>query len=320
MEWVLCGAIGIFSGFASGLLGIGGGVVIVPALLYGFPFLGVGGPDVAQVAIATSLAVILPTSVSSVRAHWKRGAVDWLAFRRVAPGVAAGSLIGVAVAKALSGGVLTAIFIAFAIYAAYRMLKAPANAAAAALPLPSTGQLSTRGVGIGALSAMVGVGGGLLSVPLLSTYIGPRSAVGTAAALGIPLAVAGVVGYLIAGQPTQTCAAHCVGYVYFPAALVVSLTAVFTAPLGARLAHAVPIATLKRIFALVIVGVVANIGVRAAEQSAPPPSPVVAQAATPPKPTPAPHKPHPKKKKHAEPPRAPTQTPPVVEPIVALKQ
>jgi len=261
MEWLLCIGIGLTSGFLGGLLGIGGGTVIVPALLFCLPRLGVHGSDLTQVAIATSMAVIIPTSISSTRAHALRGAVDWTALTRLAPGVAAGALVGTLLAVTIGGKALLLAFIAFALFALWRMLATPAQAQHDLPCLPGAAQLSFKGAGIGMLSSLVGVGGGLLSVPLLAGHIPLKRAVGTGAALALPLAATGMLGYALAGH-SVACGASCLGYIYLPAAAATSLASIATAPLGARLAHHWPVATLKRAFALMLVVVVADLAAK----------------------------------------------------------
>ena len=260
MAWMLCLCIGLCSGFLAGLLGVGGGTVVVPALLLAARQLGIGADDAATVAMTTSLAIVIPTSISSARAHAARGAIDWNAFRRLAPGIAAGALSGTLVACALGGRLAMAAFIGFALFAASRLLG-PAAAAGepdpAARP-PGSPVLVRHSVAIGLLSALAGVGGGLLSVPLLARTLPMKRAIGTAAALGLPLAVAGLTGTLLAGRPAQ-CAAGCIGSVFVPAVIAISLAAIASAPLGASLAHHLPVQLLKRAFAALLLLVCAEL-------------------------------------------------------------
>ena len=271
MVWTLCLCIGLCSGFLAGLLGVGGGIVIVPALILGAQQFGIGADDAAPVAMATSLAIVIPTSISSARAHASHDSIDWVAFRCLAPGIAGGALAGtlaVCALGALGGRLALATFVGFALLAAYRML-APVSAAirtdsapdsaldSAALLLRAT-RLRPHSVAIGLLSALAGVGGGLLSVPLLARAIPLRRAIGTAAALGLPLAVAGLSGFLLSGHAAK-CSAGCLGYVFLPAVLAISLAAVTTAPLGASLSHHLPAALLKRSFAALLLLVSADL-------------------------------------------------------------
>jgi uncharacterized protein len=267
MVWTLCLCIGLCSGFLAGLLGVGGGIVIVPALILGAQQLGIGVDDAAPVAMATSLAIVVPTSISSARAHASHDSIDWYAFRCLAPGIAGGAVAGtlsVCALGALGGRLALTAFIGFALLAAFRML-APASAAvetdsetdSAAALLRAT-WLRSHSVAIGLLSALAGVGGGLLSVPLLARHIPLRRAIGTAAALGLPLAVAGLSGFLLSGHPAK-CTAGCLGYVFLPAVLAISLAAVTTAPLGASLSHHLPAVLLKRSFAALLLLVSADL-------------------------------------------------------------
>ncbi len=221
------------------------------------------GPDLTQVAVASSMAIVLPTSISSARARALRRAVDWRVLARLAPGVLAGSLAGTCLAAFVSGNALLGIFLAFALVAIARMLAALGSPSApeSALPLPGAALLSLAGAGIGLLCALVGMGGGLLSVPLLAGCIPVRRAIGTTAALGLPLAATGAAGYMAADY-SQACGSACLGYVYLPAVLVTSLAAVAAAPLGATPPHRWPALWLKRAFALLLAIVIADLALK----------------------------------------------------------
>jgi uncharacterized protein len=261
MVWTLCLGIGLCSGFLAGLLGVGGGTVIVPALILGAHWLGIGADDAPPVAMATALAIVIPTSISSTRAHASRGSIDWTVFRCLAPGIAAGALAGTLAACAFGGRLALGVFIGFALLAARQLLRVPASTANETDPLamlPGVAMLRPHSVAIGLVSALAGVGGGLLSVPLLARYLPMRRAIGTAAALGLPLAVAGLTGYLLAGHPAR-CAAGCIGYVCLPAALAISPAAIAMAPFGARLAHHLPVRLLKRALAALLLLVSADL-------------------------------------------------------------
>ncbi|ODT36055.1 MAG: hypothetical protein ABS55_07440 [Lautropia sp. SCN 70-15] len=242
--------LGSFTGVAAGLLGIGGGMLMVPFLTMllssrGFPI-----DIVVKVAIATSLTTILFTSLSSVRAHHKRGAVRWEIVRTLAPGMVVGSIAGAQVAHLLKGNLLAITFAVFVGFMATQMLFKREIRADRALPGPR-GMLAAGGI-IGVISAIVGAGGGFVTVPFLTrSNIRIHEAVATSAACGFPIALAGTLGYIIAGWNLQL-PAGTVGYVYLPALVCIVATSMLTAPLGAKIAHAMSVAGLKRVFALLL--------------------------------------------------------------------
>jgi uncharacterized membrane protein YfcA len=242
--------LGGFTGFAAGLLGIGGGMLMVPFMTMLLTRVGFPAEQVVKVAIATSLTTIVFTSISSVRAHHKRGAVRWDAVRGLAPGILVGSLLGAQLAGAVPGRLLGAFFGLFLGYSAAKMLwGAPPKAQGT---LPSTAGLFGMGSVIGGLSALLGAGGGFLTVPFLVKRSVPmQGAVASSAACGFPIALAGTVGYIWAGRHLSL-PAGTLGYVYLPALAVISAASVFTAPLGAKVAHALPTATLKKVFAALL--------------------------------------------------------------------
>ena len=244
--------LGLATGFLAGLLGIGGGMIMVPfisAILAGRAV----APGLAvKMAIATSMATIIFTSVSSVRAHHKKGAVRWDIVRRLAPGIVLGAMVAsLGVFALLKGALLYFVFAAFVLFSASQMFldKKPAPTR----QLPGTpGQLGAGGV-IGFLSGLVVAGGGFVSVPFMTwCNVAIHNAVATSAALGFPIALANVAGYVIAGQGLQGLPPHSVGYLWLPALIVIASCSVLMAPLGARAAHAMPIKKLKRIFAIVL--------------------------------------------------------------------
>jgi uncharacterized membrane protein YfcA len=283
MPYTLFLVIGALAGVVAGMLGVGGGTVIVPALLLGAGLLGIDPDRAPAVAVATSLAVVVPTSLFSARAHARRGAVDWRAFGRLAPGISAGAMAGAGLAGWLGGPLLVSTFIVVALLACGQMLRqAPASGAVVpsdrtALMLPRgdlhsaarAGPLWCKGAAnafvcgvlIGLVSALAGVGGGLLSVPLLAHNLPLKRAIGTAAALGLPLASAGLAGYVLASHVAHSAGAA-LGEVLLPAAFALSLAAVLTAPLGAYLAHRLPVQRLKRIYAVWLLLVCVELGLR----------------------------------------------------------
>jgi len=244
--------LGIGTGFLAGLLGIGGGMLMVPFITIIMSSRGVG-PDLAvKMAIATSMATIIFTSISSVRAHHKRGAVRWDIVQRLAPGIVVGSLVSSLGVFALLKGTWLAIFFAlFVGFSATQMFldKKPKPTR----QIPGTGgQLAAGGV-IGFISGLVGAGGGFISVPFMTwCNIAIHNAVATSAALGFPIAVSNVVGYVASGMTVQGLPAGSVGYIWLPALVIIAAASFFVAPLGARAAHALPVGKLKRVFASIL--------------------------------------------------------------------
>jgi len=249
--------LGAATGVLAGLLGVGGGIVLVPVLVFiyaGLPWGAAHGAQIAHLALGTSLASIVFTSISSVRAHHRRGAVDWAVVRRLAPGLLIGTLGGSFVAGQLSTPALKAVFVAFSLYVGGQMLLNARPKAARELPGPAGMHLA--GTAIGMFSSLVGIGGGSVAVPFMSWCSVPiHRAIATSAALGFPIAVAGTVGFVINGLSAgQSLPAWSLGYVYLPALLAIAVGSVLTAPMGARLAHALPVGRLKQVFALLLLG------------------------------------------------------------------
>ena len=244
--------LGIGTGFLAGLLGIGGGMLMVPFITIILTNRGVS-PDLSvKMAIATSMATIIFTSLSSVRAHQKRGAVRWEIVKRLAPGILIGSIIGsLGVFSLLKGTYLAIFFGLFVSFSATQMFldKKPKPTRL----MPGTGGQMAAGGFIGFLSGLVGAGGGFISVPFMTWCNVPiHNAVATSAALGFPIAIANVMGYAISGQSVQDLPANSFGYIWLPALLVIAVCSVATAPFGARAAHSIPIGKLKRIFACIL--------------------------------------------------------------------
>jgi uncharacterized membrane protein YfcA len=223
----------------------------VPILTFIFTAQGLPAEHILHLALGTSLASIMFTSVSSLRAHHARGAVDWLVVRRITPGILAGTFFGSWVAAQLSTRFLKGFFVVFLYYVALQMLLNIRPKPHRQLP----GRLALFGVGgaIGGVSSLVGIGGGSMSVPFLVwCNVTMHNAIGTSAAIGFPIALAGAAGYLINGLPVAL-PPHSLGYIYLPALTGVAAASIVTAPLGARLAHSLPIAGLKKIFALLLI-------------------------------------------------------------------
>lgn len=243
--------VGAVAGFVAGLFGIGGGVVTVVVLVTLLPSLGVTPERVMHVALGSSLAAIVMTAVASTLAHHRRGAVRWSVVARFAPAVAAGALAGGAVAHYIPDRALRVLFGLFLLWVAVRLWRRAAQAEA--VRLPSASVFGVFGLGIGVLSSWTGIGGGSLSGPfLMGRGVPAAEAVGTSAAVGFPLAVAGTIGYVIGGWSVAGLPAYSVGYVFWPAALVLGLSAMVIAPLGARLAHALPERVLKMAYAALL--------------------------------------------------------------------
>jgi len=253
IEWVVSFLLlGALIGFMAGLLGIGGGGIMVPVLTTIFLQQGVPVEKVVHLALGTSMASIVITAISSLRAHNAKNGVIWHVVKRMSAGIILGAFLATAVVPYLSS-VYLAIF--FAIFMAYVSLQMFLNRA----PKPSrtlagnTG-LFMAGSGIGAISALVSIGGGSLTVPYLAWQnIDIKKAIGTSAAIGLPLSAAGTLGYLINGWSDSVPQEFIFGYIYLPAVLLISTTSFFAAPYGAKLAHALPVPMLKKIFSVVLI-------------------------------------------------------------------
>lgn len=244
--------LGVCTGFLAGLLGIGGGMIMVPFITIILSHRDVS-PDLSvKMAIATSMATIIFTSISSVRAHHRRGAVRWDLVKGLAPGIVVGSFIGsLGVFALLKGAYLALIFGLFVAFSATQMFLDRKPKATRQMP-GTAGQLGMGGF-IGFLSGLVGAGGGFISVPFMTwCNVAIHNAVATSAALGFPIAVANVIGYVISGQSVPNLPPASFGYIWLPGLAVIAVCSVFTAPLGARAAHALPVGRLKRIFASIL--------------------------------------------------------------------
>ncbi|NME70237.1 sulfite exporter TauE/SafE family protein [Flammeovirga aprica] len=251
---------GAFSGLLAGLFGIGGGIVIVPILIYIFTAQGVPEVALTHICIGTSLATIIVTSIGSLRAHHSKNAVNWQVWKHMAPGLIIGSLIGAGVASMIHGKPLQAIIGIWVFLVGLKMLfmknKTVEENDFSKLPSP-VGQTAVGGL-IGMISAIFGVGGGTLTVPFLSNYgLKIQNAVGTSAACGLPIAVAGVIGFLVFGQfidanVKEALPNGVLGFVHIYAFISLSIASFFTARIGAKLAHKLPAATLKKAFAVLL--------------------------------------------------------------------
>jgi len=253
MEWLAYLGIGALVGFAAGLLGIGGGIVMVPLLVFVFAASGMATEHMLHLAIGTALAAMVFTSLSSMRAHHAHGAVDWKIARAMSPGMLAGSFGAALAAGFIPTRPLAIGFTALVFYAATQILldlRPPGSR-----DLPSAPGLFTAGAVIGAVSSLLAAGGAFLTIPFLAWCKVPlRRAIGTAAANGLPIAIAGTAAYVINGLRAEGLPAMSVGYVYLPALALVVTTSMLLAPVGARLAHRLPVKRLRQIFAFMLYG------------------------------------------------------------------
>ncbi|MEW5754681.1 MAG: sulfite exporter TauE/SafE family protein [Pseudomonadota bacterium] len=241
-------AAGALAGLTSGLLGLGGGIIVVPVLYWVFQGQGIAADAVMHYAVGTSLATIIFTSISSIHAHHRRGAVRWDVARWLAPGVALGALLGAVAADQIPSDGLRILFGVFELLVALQMgfLLIPQ----AQRPLPGPSGLAACGGGIGLFSSLIGIGGGSFTVPLLHwCRVDMRQAVATSAACGLPIAVMGSLGFIIMGWQEAQGTPGSMGYVYLPALFGIVGSSVVFAPLGAALAHRLPLTQLRWVFA-----------------------------------------------------------------------
>lgn len=253
-------ALGAVAGVLAGLLGVGGGLVLVAALAWLLPTLGIPREAAMHAALATSLASIVLTSAASARAHAGRGGVLWPTVAWMVPGLLLGGWLGSGVAVRIDGDVLRYLVAGYCLLAAAQLLfGAVRDGGQHEVRAPRGAWMSVAGVGIGAVSALVGIGGGSMTVPLLVWRgITPVRAVGTSSACGVAIGLASAAGYAL-HAPAGTLPEHAIGYVYLPAAIAVATASVLAAPYGMRLAHRLHGDTLKRIFAAFLVAVAVSV-------------------------------------------------------------
>ena len=243
--------LGLIVGFFAGLLGIGGGGMMVPLLTMIFMAQGFDHAQLVHLALGTSMAAIVTTSMASAYSHHKHGAVRWDVWKQMAPGLLLGTFILSFFTAYLPRAFLAVFFSIFMTYVAIQMWLNIQPKPHRTLP----GQAGLAGVGfaIGGISALVAIGGGTMSVPFLTwCNVKVQHAIATSAAIGVPIAVAGALGYAMSGWNEPDLPAYSVGYVYLPAVLLISVVSVFTAPIGAKLSHTLPVHLLKKIFAVVL--------------------------------------------------------------------
>lgn len=252
--------LGAFAGILAGLLGVGGGLVLVAALVWLLPSMGIPHEAAMHAALASSLASIVLTAAASARAHARRGSVLWPTVAWMVPGLLLGGWLGSGVAVRIDGDVLRYIVAGYCLIAAAQLLFGKTRAAGPnGVLAPRGGMMTAAGVGIGAVSAVVGIGGGSMTVPLLVWRgIAPVRAVGTSSACGVAIGLASAVGYALHAPPGAL-PQHAIGYVYLPAAIGVAMASVLAAPYGTRLAHRLNGQTLKRVFAGFLVTVAVSL-------------------------------------------------------------
>lgn len=269
MSWEIAAALlalGACTGFLAGLLGIGGGMVLTPFMTMLLSYAGIPDTAIVHTAIATSLATILFTSLSSMRAHHKRGAVLWHVVLAVSPGILTGALIGSKISSLLPTFAISLVFVCFVGFSAIKMFFNSKPEPKRTLP----GSFGMFGAGsvIGVISALVGAGGGFISVPFMVwCNVKMHNAVGTSAALGFPIAAAGTIGYIITGwnEPNMPAFPIMLGYIHLPALISVAAASIFTAPIGAKVAHSINTKPLKRIFACMLLVLAGYMFMRAIE-------------------------------------------------------
>ena len=243
--------LGVIVGFLAGLLGIGGGMTMVPLLTIVFTREGFPTEQIVHMALGTAMATVLFTAISSSRAHHRHAAIQWRVVWGMAPGIIVGSLAGAQIVGWMPTTVLAVFFGAFVAVAATQILldRKPKPTR----ELPGKGGLFIVGGGIGLISSMVGAGGAFLTVPFMTACNVPmRSGVATSAAIGVPIAVAGTVGFVVAGWGATGLPPHSIGYIHLPALFVIVAASVVAAPVGARAAHRWPVQRLRRAFALLL--------------------------------------------------------------------
>lgn len=243
---------GAVAGLLAGLLGVGGGLVVVPIVSFTLVQMGCPIEHIQHIAVGTSFSTIVFTSISSFSAHHKRGSVAWPIVFKISPAIVIGVLVGGYVASFLHTTWLQIIFLLFLSYAASQMLLdiKPKSSR----ELPGTVGLGAAGGFIGFISSLVGIGGGTLIIPFLTWCNVPmRMAVGSSAAIGLPIAVTGAVIYVVTGWGVEGLPEYSFGYIYLPALIGIATASVLTAPLGSAISHRLPIPMLKKAFAALII-------------------------------------------------------------------
>jgi len=253
MEWLLAYlTLGAIAGFLAGLFGVGGGLVLVPVLLLLFDAQHFPSEHVMHLALGTSMATILFTSLASMRKHHQHGAVNWRVVRNITPGILLGTVFGALLAASIPTLGLGIFFALFVYFAAAQILldKRPH----ASRQLPGMQGMTVVGTFTGWISSLVSIGGGTVVVPFLVWCNVPlRNAIGTSAAIGFPVAVGGTLGYIFTGMNVAALPGHTLGFVYLPALFWVALASITTAPLGAKATHHMRIGLLRKLFAVLLI-------------------------------------------------------------------
>ena len=247
MDILILIVVGAIAGTLAGLLGIGGGIIIVPVLAIVFDNQGISADVLMHMSIGTSLATIVITSMSSIRAHQQQQAIHWAVFKHITPGVVFGAVVGALVAKIISGNDLRVGFGIFMLFVAAQMIFG--NTAKPHRQLPKTLGMLIAGTAIGTLSSLMGVGGGSISVPFLTwCNMAIRNAVATSAAIGLPIAIAGTLGFIFTGWGVEHRPALSLGFVNMPAFMSIVVASILFAPVGARITHRISPRRLKLFF------------------------------------------------------------------------
>ncbi len=250
-------SLGAFVGLMAGLLGIGGGLIVVPALSYLLPLAGIDPQISMHMALATSLATIIITSGSSAMHHLRLGNVDMFVLKWLMPGVVIGGFMGSSVAELIPTHYLPRVFGVIVLLLSVQMFRS--IRARKSKPMPSSAATMMYGTGIGVVSSLAGIGGGSLSVPFLNKHgIEMRKAVGSSSVCGGVIAISGMLGFILHGSQVENLPPYSVGYVYLPALLAIAMTSMLTTKFGARLASNLPTAVLKKVFAVFLVFVAAT--------------------------------------------------------------
>ena len=249
--WIAYLLTGLVVGFFAGMLGLGGGVVLVPLMVFLFSAQHFPEDRVLQLALGTSLTSIIFTSLSGLRAHHKHGAVRWDIVRDAAPGLVLGTLLGTLVAEKLPSRYLAIVFVLFVSYSAVQLFRDAKPKPTRTLPR-RPGMWTASGT-IGLISSLAGAGGGIVTIPLMIMCNVPiRSAIGTSSALLLPIAGAGAIGYIWTGLGKDHLPPLSIGYVYLPALVGIVVGTLITVPWGAQAAHGMPVSRLRKLFAVIV--------------------------------------------------------------------